>query len=163
MAKGKKKKKVSGVRRRPRRMSGTSMLMNAGLKLAGAAIGAGVGVFINSTVKTSFASMPTYTGGFVDIGLGIGGLAFGGGSPFADGAAVGLMGIGSVFVVNETVLSLPGISGIPQGVPNARPIPGNYLSNAVAGYRGINVRPGMGNMSGANGRSVAGMGQLFRN
>jgi hypothetical protein len=163
MAKAKKKRKVSGVRRRrSRRMSGTTKLMDAGMKLLGAGIGAAAGVFINQAVKTSFTTMPTYTGGFVDIAAGVGGIAFGGGSPFVEGAAIGMMGMGAVFVVNETFLSLPGISGIPQGVPNARAIPGNYLSNAVAGYRGMDRNPGMGNMSGANGRAV-GMGAIYRN
>jgi hypothetical protein len=137
--------------------------MEAGMTFLGAGIGAVAEVFINQAVKTSFTTMPTYTGGFAGILAGGGGLAFGGDSPFVKGAAIGMMAMGAAFVVNETFLSLPGISGIPQGVPNARAIPGNYLSNAVAGYRGINNNPGMGNMSGNNGKVVGSMGAIYRN
>lgn len=164
MAKPKKRKKVSGVRRRRKRMSGMSpVLADVGMKLLGAGLGAGAAIIANQFVKTSFATMPSYLGGVAGVALGVGGLVFGGRSSFVDGASVGAIGMGAVFVVNETFLSLPGISGIPQGVPNARPIPGNYLSNSVAGYRGFNMNPGMGNLSGGTGRSVAGMAGIYRN
>lgn len=164
MAKGKKKKKrVSGVRRR-RRVSGMSpVLADVGMKLLGAGLGAGAAIVANQFVKSSFTSMPAYLGGAAGIVLGVGGLVFGGKSSFVDGASVGAIGMGAVFVVNETFLSLPGISGIPMGVPNARPIPGNYISNSVAGYRGFNMNPGVGNLSGGSGRSVAGMAGIYRN
>jgi hypothetical protein len=162
MRRGKKKKKV-GARRR-RRISGTNpLLMEVGMTLLGAGVGGVAAVFINQAVKTSFTTMPTYTGGAVCVAGGAGGMVFGGKNPFIKGASVGMMAMGSALVVNETFLSLPGISGIPQGVPNARAIPGNYLSNSVAGYRGINRNPGMGNFSGNNGKAVAGMGALYRN
>lgn len=159
MARGKKKKKV-GARRRRRMGAKPGLLMEAGMTFLGAGIGAVAGVFINQAVKTSFTTMPSYTGGAVNVLAGFGGLAFGGDSAFVRGAAVGLMGIGAVLVTNETFLSLPGISGIPMGVPNARAIPGNYLSSSVAGYRGINRNPGMGNMSGNGSRAV---GAMYRN
>jgi hypothetical protein len=162
MARGKKRKKVGSTRRRRRVGAKPGLLMEAGMTFLGAGIGAVAEVFINQAVKTSFTSMPTYTGGFVGIAAGAGGLAFGGDSPFVKGAAIGMMAMGGVFVVNETFLSLPGISGIPQGVPNARAIPGNYISNAVNGYRGMTRNPGMGNMSGDNGKTV-GMGAIYRN
>jgi hypothetical protein len=160
MAKRKKRKKVSGTRRR-RRVSGVNpLLAEVGMTFLGAGAGAFVEVFANQAIKTSFPSMPTYTGGAVGVGAGALGLVFGGKSPFIRGASIGMMSMGTAFVVNETFLSLPGISGLPQGVPNARAIPGNYLSTAVAGYRGIN--PKMGNLSGANGKAV-GMGAIYRN
>jgi hypothetical protein len=162
MAKAKKRKKV-GTRRRRRMGAKPGLLMEAGLTFAGAAVGAIAEVFVNQAVKTSFTTMPTFTGGAVGVLAGFGGLAFGGDSPFVKGAAIGLMAMGAALVVNETFLSLPGISGTPQGVPNARAIPGNYLSNAVAGYRGITRNPGMGNMSGDNGRPVGALGAIYRN
>jgi hypothetical protein len=159
MARSKKKKKVSGTRRR-RRMSGTNpLLMEVGMTFLGAGVGAIAEVFINQAMKTSFTTMPTYIGGAVGVAGGAAGLVFGGKSPFIKGASIGLMGMGTVLVVNETFLSLPGISGVPQGVPMARGIPGNYISNAV-GYRGIHTQ--MGNMSGGNGKPV-GMGAIYRN
>lgn len=162
MAKRKKKKKISGVRRR-RRVSGTKgLLMDVGMKVLGAGVGAAAATFGNQAIKSSFTTAPAYIGGLAGVVAGVGGIVFGGNSPFVQGAAIGMMGMGAVFMVNETVLSLPGISGIPQGVPNARPIPGNYISNSVAGYRGIPINPGVGNLSGANGKAV-GMGNIYRN
>lgn len=158
MARGKKKKKVSGRRRR--RMSGTNpVLMDVGMKFLGAGVGAVAEIFANQAIKTSFTTMPTYTGGAIGVLAGVGGLVFGGKGAFIQGASIGMMAMGTALVVNETFLSLPGISGVPQGVPNARSIPGNYISNAV-GYRGIS--PKMGNMSGGNGSAV-GMGAIYRN
>jgi hypothetical protein len=162
MAKGRKKKKTTHHRRRHRVSGMNPVLANVGMKLLGAGVGAVAEVFANQAIKTSFPTMPTYTGGAVGVLAGVGGLVFGGKSPFVDGAAIGMAAMGAALVINETFLSLPGISGVPQGLPNARAIPGNYLSNAVAGYRGINNNPGMGNMSGSNGRAV-GMGAIYRN
>jgi hypothetical protein len=133
--------------------------MEVGMTFLGAGVGAISEVFINQAVKTSFTTMPTYTGGAVGVAGGAAGLVFGGKSPFIRGASIGLMAMGTALVVNETFLSLPGISGVPTGLPMARNIPGNYLSNAVAGYRGITP---MGNLSGENGKAV-GMGAIYRN
>jgi hypothetical protein len=141
-------------------MSGTNpLLMEVGMTFLGAGVGAVAEVFINQAVKTSFTTAPAYTGGAVGVVAGVGGLVFGGKSPFIRGAAIGLMGMGTALVVNETFLSLPGISGTPTGLPNARNIPGSYLSKPV-GYRGIRTQ--VGNLSGANGKAV-GMGAIYRN
>jgi hypothetical protein len=141
-------------------MSGVSpALMDTGMRLAGAAVGAIGEVFLNQAVKTSFTTMPTYTGGAVGVIAGIGGFVFGGKSPFIQGTAFGLASVGLVFVVNETFLSLPGISGTPMGVPNARPNAG-FLSNPVAGYRGI-PRSAVGSLSG--GVAQNSIGALYRN
>ena len=161
MAHKKAKKHKVGTPRRRHRVSGVSpALMDAVLKLGGVALGAVGEVFVNQLVKTNFPSAPTWVGGGVGVALGIGGFAFAGKSAFLQGAAGGLAGLGVVFAVNETLFSLPGISGVPMGVPNARPVPGNYVSNPV-GYRAIS-RNGLGNMSGgAPGQGS--VGNLYRN
>lgn len=161
MAHKKARKHKVGARRRRHRVHGVSpALMDAGLRLLGVGFGAVGEVFVNQLVKTNFPTAPTWIGGGVGVGAGLAGFAFAGKSPFFQGASAGLAGMGVVFAVNETFLSLPGISGVPMGVPNARPIPGNYLSNPV-GYRTIsknNVGSFSGGAAGANS-----VGNLYRN
>lgn len=162
MAHKKAKKHRVGTRRRRRRVSGVSpLLMDTGLTLIGAGLGAVGEIFVNQLVKTNAPSMPAWLGGGLGIAAGVAGIVFSGKNPFFQGASIGLAGMGTVFVVNETFLSLPGISGTPQGVPNARPIPGNYLSMPVAGYRGISPN-NIGTLS-AGGPGVNSVGNLYRN
>jgi hypothetical protein len=71
------------------------------------------------------------------------------------GIGAGLMGIGAVFATNGTFLSLPGISGIPAGMPMG---PG-YMQRTVGSYRGIpraNIGGG-GNLSGNDQHVIAGI------
>jgi hypothetical protein len=160
MAHKKAKKHKVGARRRRRRIHGISpALMDAGMKFLGVGLGAVGEVFINSAVKTNLPSLPTWSGGGVGVAAGLAGFAFAGKSAFFQGLAGGLAGMGAVFVMNETFLSLPGISGTPQGVPNARAIPGNYISTPV-GYRAIS-KNNVGNLS--NGPSSNAVGNLYRN
>ena len=162
MAHKKAKKHKVGTRRRRRRVSGVSpALMDAGLTLLGAGFGAVAEVFVNQLVKTNFPTAPTWIGGGVGVGAGLAGVVFSGKNPFFQGASIGMMGMGGVFAVNETFVSLPGISGVPMGVPNARPIPGNYISQPVSGYRGIR-QPAFGNLS-AGGPGANTVGSLYRN
>jgi hypothetical protein len=126
------------------------------MMLLGAGIGAIAGAFVNQTVKTSFPTMPGYTGGAVDVAAGAAVVFLAPPSPMMTGIGAGLMGIGAVFATNETFLSLPGISGMPVGLPNAGP---GYLNRSVSGYRGI-PRNAIGNLSGAGSNVIAG---LYRN
>lgn len=135
------------------------------MRLAGLLVGGVAEIFANQAIKTSFTTAPTWAGGAVGVIAALGGFIFGGKSPFIQGAAAGAGALGLAFVLNETFFSLPGISGTPQGVPNARPIPGNYLSHPVAGRRmgyrtGVNDTMQMGNLSGPETASV---GALYRN
>ena len=152
-----KKRKHHGRRRRGHRMHGVHpALAQTAAMILGAGVGAIAGAFANQSIKTSFTTAPAYVGGAVDVAAGAAIVAFAPPSPFMTGLGAGLMGIGAVFATNETFLSLPGISGMPFGVPNAGP---GYLNRTVADYRGIPANR-VGNLSGSNGQVVAG---LYRN
>lgn len=155
----KHKKKKGGTSHRRRRSVGAvhPAIMQTGIMLAGAGVGAIAGVFAYQALKTSVTSAPP-------VAL-AGGIAIVGGliplfvkpSPFVMGAAAGMAGTGIVFAVNEAGLSLPGISGTPMGVPSARP---GYV-NTTVGYidRGYPPRTvgGGGNLSGNLQSVVAGI------
>lgn len=160
MARKKRSSKKRHHRRRGgRRMSGVHPVVMQGLELlGGAALGATAGVFANQAIKTSVTSIPP-----VAIGLGIAAAGaaiplFLKPNPFVMGLAAGMAGTGSVFAINEAGLSLPGISGTPFGVPNARPTTG--FLNRTVGYVNAGKYPpgrigGRGNLSG-NTASVVG-------
>jgi hypothetical protein len=146
-----KKRKGAKKTHRRRRVSGVHpMLKNAAMTVAGAVAGGVAGAFVNQTVKTSFATMPTYTGGAVCVLAAGAALAFMKPSPLITGFAAGLAGAGGIFAINETLLSLPGISGMP-----GMPIP--------ARTSGINQTVGRmprrvgGTFSGNNSATVAGI------
>ena len=162
MAAKRKKKKGTRSHRRRHRVSGIHPgLAQAGMMVAGAGVGAIAEVFINQAIKSSFPTMPGWIGGGAGVGAGGALILFAPESPFITGVAVGLAGAGAIFATNETFLSLPGISGIPKGVPNAMP-GGGFLSKSVGNYKGV-PQNFIGNMSGDNGKSIAGMGAVYRN
>lgn len=157
-----KRKKKKGTHRRRRRVSGIHPgLAQAGMMIAGAGVGAIAEVFINQAVKTSFPTMPSWIGGGAGVAAGGALILFAPEHPFVTGAAIGLAGAGAIFATNETFISLPGISGIPKGVPNAMPGKG-FLSQSVGNYNGI-PQNFIGNMSGENGKVIGQMGGVYRN
>lgn len=154
-----KKKKKSGTRRR-RRMSGVHPVIMQTLEVVGgAALGAIAGVFVNQAVKTSFTTAPAWAGGGACLLLGGGLPLFVKNSPLVNGAAAGLAGVGAVFAVNETFLSLPGVSGMPAGeLPNGRP---GYVSQTV-GRPPINRMAPTRRVGNLSGKTMA-VGMLFDN
>lgn len=157
----KKHGKKKGTRRR-RRVSGIHPgLAQTGMMVLGAGVGAIAGVFANQAIKSSFMTMPGWIGGGAAVAAGAAISLFAPPTPLMTGIAVGLMGSGAIFATNETFLSLPGISGVPQGVPNARP-GGGFMNQSVGNYNGV-PQNFIGNLSGDNGKVIAGVGALYRN
>jgi hypothetical protein len=146
-----RKKKGSKKTHRRRRVSGVHpLLKNSLMAVAGAVAGGVAGVFVNQTVKTSFATMPAYTGGALCVLAAGAVLAFAKPSPLITGAAAGLAAAGGIFAVNETFLSLPGISGVP-----GMPIPGR--TNGLNMTVGRMPRRVGGTFSGNGSATVAGI------
>jgi len=146
MARRKKAKKSH--RRRGRRVSGVHpAIMQTGVMMLGAGLGAGAAVMAYQALKTSVTSVPP-------VAL-AGGIAAAGGalplflkpSPMVMGAAAGMAGMALVFACNEAGLSLPGISGMP----------GTGFVNKVVGYPGNYPKRSIGNMSGNKQGVVAGI------
>lgn len=160
MAKRKKGAKRKTHHRR-RRMSGVHpVLMETGELLLGAGVGAVAAVFVNQAVKTSFKTVPMWVGGGACVAIGAGIPLFVKSTPklppFIMGAAGGMIGMGAVFITNETFLSLPGIAGVPMGFTNATP---GYINQTVGNYRGVPPNR-IGNMSGADASVI---GAIFSN
>ena len=160
--KRKKRGKSTGGRRR--RVSGVHpVIMQTATMVAGAAVGAIAGVFVNQAIKSSFTTMPTWIGGGVAIVIGGALPLFVKNSPFIQGAAGGLVGAGTIFATNETVLSLPGVSGVPLSMKSPSTSMGNgFLNRTVGAYRGIpanriGAKNRMGNLSGEGSSIVAGI------
>lgn len=149
-----KKKKKGTTHRRKRRVSGVHpALMATGELILGAGLGAIAATFINQAIKTSFTTAPGYTGGAVCIAGGAAVPLLTKPNNIVNGVSAGLIGMGAVFTFNETFLSLPGISGMPTGLPNAAP---GYLNKAVGSYRGYPPNR-VGNFSGNSSSVVAGI------
>jgi hypothetical protein len=130
-----KKKHHKKTSHRRRRMGAVHpAMMQAGEMLAGAALGGIAAAFANQAIKSSFATAPMWVGGGVCMAAGATIPFLTKPNPFVTGVAGGLIGMGAVFTMNETFLSMPGISGMPTGVPNARPAGPGYISQKV-GYR----------------------------
>jgi hypothetical protein len=101
---------VGRVRHRRRsRVSGISdTLMNA----AGVVGGAAVGMFVNQALKTAFTTLPTWAPGVAILAGGAVLPIFVKGNPIVSAAACGLIAAGGLITLNETFLSVPGISGV---------------------------------------------------
>jgi hypothetical protein len=82
-------------------------------KVAGIALGAAGGMYANNALKSSFASLPTFVPGAIVL---VGGVfvnkSFGSKNDLVDGISTGLIAAGSLVVLNETFIDLPGISGV---------------------------------------------------
>jgi hypothetical protein len=142
-----KKKKVKHHRRR--KVGAIHPVMKTALEAVGGAVAGGVlATFANQAIKTSFPSMPSWIGGGVCVAAGAALPFFVKGSPLALGFGAGLAGTGAVFAVNETFLSLPGVSGVPI-------MPGNpgYINQTVGRVPPRRV----GNLSGNRQAVIAGI------
>ena len=109
MAKHRKAKKTHHRRHhRIGAMKGAGAILS---KVAGIAVGAVGAAFINGAVKKSFTTLPQWAGGAVGVAAGVAIPKFAR-SPFVADISAGMVAAGSLFIINETFLSLPGIAGI---------------------------------------------------
>lgn len=96
-------------RSRRHRISGVGDILT---KVGGIGLGA-VGVtFIKSAIQKAAPTMPLWIGGAAGVGLGLALPMVAKGNKILDYAAAGAAAMGVVFLLNETFLSLPGISGV---------------------------------------------------
>lgn len=171
MARKKRSKKRKGTHRRRRVGAIHPAIKQTFEMVAGAALGAGGAVMINQFIKSSFTGMPGWLGGAAGVAVGGGLPMFLKPSPLVTGVAAGLAGMGAIFAVNETFLSLPGISGVPMMATPARPGYINQTVGRVQRYLGPKQSSHMGNMSGnrrlavgnLSGKSHMAIGSIFDN
>lgn len=144
MAKKKSKKRGASKSRR-RRVSGVHPVMRTALEgVAGAVAGGIAATFANQAIKTSFTTAPAWVGGAVCLAAGAALPLFTKPNPIVMGAAAGLAAMGGTFMFNETLISLPGISGIPGAPmsPGTRP---GFINTTVGRAP---ARGRVGNLSG---------------
>jgi len=164
MAKRKKAKRKSGGHRRRRVGAVHPAIMQTIEAAGGAALGAVAGVFVNQAIKTSFTTAPMWTGGAVCLAAGASIPLFVKPNPLIMGVSAGLAGIGGVFMLNESFLSLPGISGMPMpAYARTTPRPG-YVNQSVAGpARPGTFIPGRKTMGNLSGNRTLAIGKIFDN
>ncbi len=106
-----RKKRVHHHRRR--RIGAASGMGAILQKAAGIAAGAAGGMFLNQALKTAFTSLPTFVPGVVILGGGIFlDKTMGKKSELMSGLGEGLVAAGALVTLNETFISVPGISGV---------------------------------------------------
>jgi hypothetical protein len=82
-------------------------------KVVGLAAGAAAGFYATDALKKSFASLPTFVPGAIVAVAGIfANKSFGAKNALIEGATNGLIAAGTVQVLNETFIDLPGVSGV---------------------------------------------------
>ena len=106
----KKRKKVHHRRRRIGAASGMGAILQ---KTGGIIAGAAGGFFLNQALKSAFTSLPAFAPGVVILAGGVFlDKSMGKKSDLISGAAEGLIAAGGLIALNETFISLPGISGV---------------------------------------------------
>jgi hypothetical protein len=106
----KKKKKVYPHKRKVGAASGMGAILQKTVAIVGGAAG---GFFLNQALKTAFASLPAFVPGVAIMGGGVFlDKTMGKKSELMSGAAEGLIAAGGLIALNETFISLPGISGV---------------------------------------------------
>lgn len=119
--------------------------------------GAGAGVllatFARQAANSAFTTMPPWAAGAAEAALAVGMVIMLEQTPLVMGFEAGFGGMGIGFAANDSFISLPGISGMPTGLPSAGP---GYMSRSVNGYKGI-PRNMVGNFSGGGAHSVNGL------
>jgi hypothetical protein len=159
------KRRTKKVHHRRRRMSGAASGLGVIIqKTAGLAAGAAGGFFLNQALKTAFSSLPTFVPGlalvaggvFVDKTMGKKG-------PLLSGIGDGLTAAGALIALNETFISLPGISGVGFVTSESGNYKGPALLRAVGAPGFMNNQIGairdLANVAGGSGR----MGAIFDN
>jgi hypothetical protein len=141
-------RKVGAVRHRThrrRKVSGIGDTIMGTLAVVG---GAAVGAFVNQAIKTALPSFPAWTGPVMLIAGGAALPHLVKNNPIADQAACGLQAAGGLFLLNETIISVPGISGVNtsrrlvyRGSPKAKSSVGapGFADTAVSGMRDMQV------------------------
>ena len=142
------KKKKKATRRRHHRVGAVRGMGGVVMKVAAIGAGAVAATFLNSTVKKSFASLPAWAPAAIVVGAGVF-LPKVLKNQTGQNVATGMLAAGTLFLLNETFLSLPGIAGmgaVPKGlVYRATPklqqtvgAPG-FMDKAVGGSRDMMV------------------------
>src|SRR5215472_3362575 len=74
--------------------------------------GAAAGAFVHNALKTSFTTMPTFIPPAVTLAAGVVVEKMAKTNEALQNVGVGMAAAGGLFLLNETFLSLPGISGV---------------------------------------------------
>ncbi len=122
--------------------------------IGGAGLGAAGAAFANQALKTAFPKAPLWVAGAVEAAAAGAAAVMMQQSPFMMGVEAGFGGMGIAFALNETFISLPGISGLPPGIPG--PTPG-YINRTVNGYYRNTPPRTLGNFSGGGAHAVNGL------
>src|SRR5208282_3972974 len=107
----KKKTKKKGTHRRRHRVGAASGLMKVVTEAAATVAGAVAGFFANQALKTAFTSLPTWVPGAAIAGGGIVVKKMAKSNLMMSAAGDGLVASGGLILLNETFLSVPGVSG----------------------------------------------------
>ena len=129
-------------------------LMHTITFMAGAGLGAAGAAFAKQAITSAFSKAPLWVAGVVEAAAAGAAAMMTQQTPFMMGVEAGFGGTGLAFALNETFISLPGISGMPQGVPNATP---GYISKTVNGYYRNTPPRTLGNFSGGGAHAVNGL------
>lgn len=105
--------RISGPKRhhRRRRISGVGGIGKVLMDTAALVAGAAAGSFVNNAVKTSMATLPAFAPPAVTIAAGLAVEKFAKSNAALANVGTGMVAAGGLFLLNETFLSLPGISG----------------------------------------------------
>jgi hypothetical protein len=135
-----------------RRRSSIHGISDSLTRVGTVAAGAVLGAFGNQAIKTALPSLPAWSGGAILLAAGIGLPMFMKGNQMVNGIADGLAAAGGLFILNETFLSVPGISGVPKSYnPGARLVYRNtqkvqrsvgapgFMDNPINGVKDLNV------------------------
>jgi hypothetical protein len=107
-----KRKKTKRVHRR-RRIGAASGMGPILQKAAGLIAGGALGFFANQALKTAFVSLPTFVPGVAIAGAGVVvDKTMGKKGALISGIGEGMIVAGGLIALNETFISLPGISGV---------------------------------------------------
>jgi len=134
----KKRKKKASHRRRRKVGAIHPAIMQIATKAAGVVVGAVGASFVNSGIKKLIPKAPAFTGGALAAVAGIGVPYFVKG-PFFEGVGNGMVAAGGLFVLNETFLSIPGVSGLPM-------MPGKGFVNQTVGRSPMRRVNGLDNL-----------------
>jgi hypothetical protein len=138
------KKKKKGHPAKRRRVGAGGKMTQVVLRVAGVGLGAIAGAFVVNAGKTAFPTLPLWAPPVAVAAAGAVVPHFVKNNPLAEGFGDGMLAIGAVMALNETVLSVPGIAGLSM-YSNAGPAnnvlrsavgrgPNAYLNSTVSGF-----------------------------
>lgn len=146
------KKKKKGTHRRKVSGRKSDAITKALIRVAGVGAGAVTGAFIANAGKTAFPTAPMWVAPAAVAAVGAAVPMFVKNNPLVEGFGDGMLAIGAVMTLNETVLSVPGIAGLAM-YSNAGPANGVLRQAVGRGPAGF-----INNTVGAlpNGRIITG-------